>query len=105
MNKQKNLIEWILKEHTGNVYNSPSLEGFNTERSGLNDRFANEDGQNRKDAIDNKLKPVIVKIQEKFINNNENFYKKFIEGLEQNLEFTKNRKYKSNKKKNKNFNY
>lgn len=99
MNKQKNLIEWILKEHTGNVYNVPSLEGFNTERSGLNDRFANEDGQNRKDAIDNKSKPVIVKIQEKFINNNENFYKKFIEGLEKNLEFTKNRKHKTNKKK------
>ena len=89
---------WLTKKNGGTFYTVPNLEGFNTEDRGLNDRFANEDGQNRCDAINDKSKPVIVKIEEKIIDN-KIFYKNYIEGLEKNLENTNNRKYKTDPKK------
>ena len=80
------------------MYTVPSLEGFNTESRDLNDRFANEDGQNRKDACDDKTKPVVVKIEEKVIKN-EKFYNDYIKGLEKNLSYTRNRNHLVDKNK------
>lgn len=98
MTNASKIKEWLIKQHFGTMYTVPSLEGFNTESRDLNDRFANEDGQNRKDACDDKTKPVLVRIEEKIIKS-ESFYKNYIQGLEKNLSYTKNRHHLVDKNK------
>ncbi len=93
-----NNAHWVKTPWGNGQYFSVSLEGFNTNEKNLNISTANEDGQNRQDEQNDKNKPVIVKISEKIIKN-ENFYNKFLSGMQENLEInTKNKIYPINKK-------
>tara|TARA_B100001121_G_scaffold159401_1_gene139203 strand:- start:1733 stop:3655 length:1923 start_codon:yes stop_codon:yes gene_type:complete len=93
-----NKTHWVKTPWGNGPYFSVSLEGFNTNEKNLNISTANEDGQNRQDEQNDKSKPVIVKISEKIIKN-ENFYNKFLSGMQENLEINpKNKIYQINKK-------
>ena len=93
-----NIPHWVRTPWGNGPYFSVSLEGFNTNEKNLNISTANEDGQNRQDEQNDKNKPVIVKISEKIIKN-ENFYNKFLSGMQENLEINpKNKIYPINKK-------
>ncbi len=89
---------WVKTVWGSGQYFSVSLEGFNTNEKNLNVSIANEDGQNRLDEQFDKNKPVIVKISEKIIKD-QNFYNKFLSGMQENLEINeKNKIYPIDKK-------
>ena len=82
---------WNTNVYEGRFYYVPILEGLNTEEKKINQRLANEDGQNRIDAALDKNKTVEVRITQKIIKN-KIFYEKYISGLKENYEKNKNNK-------------
>jgi hypothetical protein len=82
---------WQTSVNNSKMYYVPSLEGLNTEQQRINQRLANEDGQNRIDAAIDINKTVEVRITEKIIKDSL-FYEKYINGLQNNLKKNKNNK-------------
>ena len=82
---------WQTSVYPSKFYYVPSLEGLNTEQQRINQRLANEDGQNRIDAAIDINKTVEVRISEKIIKS-DLFYEKYISGLQRNLKQNKNSK-------------
>ena len=80
---------WQTSVNNSKMYYVPSLEGLNTEQQRINQRLANEDGQNRIDAALDINKTVEVRITEKIIKDSL-FYEKYINGLQNNLKKNKN---------------